>query len=364
MITMSRRMVLASSVALAACSAVGSPNAGPYTFECPPCGCKMDDVVFNAPGRCPDCGMILQPVIDAQLGFAPDELPVGAGIFGLSGSQSKRFIVHYFRPANFTNASPVLLVIPGAGRNSAEYRNAWLAAAVQKGMLIASLGYPEEDYDFAAYNMGGLVRNLSFNAPEVVQTSRNARTVSLDDADIIFELNPDSNSWLFNDFDTVFDQIVAASGSTQQNYDIFGHSAGGQILHRMAMFHQESKARRIVAANAGFYTLPLFNQTLPTGIKETVLNEARLSDAFAKRLIIMLGENDNGDAAGGTLLKTPRVNQQGPGRLQRGEHFFDLAAEVARRSNTMLNWDILRVPDVGHDFEAMSLAAAGVLYPE
>jgi len=362
MTSMSRRAVLGSSLALAACSAVGSSRAASKGFECPPCGCSMDDVVFEAPGRCPDCGMTLRPVVDQDLGPAPGELPVGAGSFHLLGSQSKPFTVHYFRPADLTADSRILLVVPGAGRNSADYRNTWIAAAVEQGILVAALGYPEDDFDFAAYNMGGLVRDLSFKKPKVAQVSQSARTVSLDDEDISFELNLDAGAWLFNDFDLAFDHIVAATGSNQQRYDIFGHSAGGQILHRMALFQARSKAQRIIAANAGFYTLPLFDQALPTGLSDTLIDEARLFCAFSKRLIVMVGENDNGDAAGGTLLKTPLVNQQGGGRLQRGRFFYETAKRIAESFGSEFNWSFVAVPGVGHDFEAMSPVAADLLF--
>ncbi|WP_337658637.1 hypothetical protein [Sphingorhabdus sp. Alg231-15] len=361
MTILSRRAVLGSGLALGACSVIGSDYTKAGTYECPPCGCSMDDVVFAAPGRCPDCDMVLRPASDPDLGTAPAELVEGAGHFTLTGSTGKLFTVHYFKPASFTAASPILLIIPGAGRNSAEYRNAWLEAAEGSGALIFSLGYPEETYDFAAYNMGGLVSDLAFSDPVIKQTSGQARTISLGDNDISFKLNPDRQTWLFNDFDLAFDHIVEATESHQGCYDIFGHSAGGQILHRMALFQQSTKANRIIAANAGFYTLPTFDQPLPTGLGGTIIEQADLSRAFDKKLIVMIGQNDNGDAVGGTLLKTPLVNRQGQGRFQRGQFFYSAAVEAAERLDVPLNWELVRVPRVGHEFEAMSSAAAELL---
>ena len=361
MTSLTRRSMLCSSLALCACSAVGPNRLEAGAFECPPCGCSMDDMVFEAPGRCPDCRMILRPVNDPHLGVAPSSLPDGAGHFELEGRQDKPFVVHYFKPPSFQTHSPIILIVPGASRNSAEYRNTWLEVATKMGALIAALGYPEAAYDFADYNMGGLVKGLSFGDPEIRQISQRARTISLDDADISFELNSDPQSWLFNDFDLAFDHIVAATHSVQKQYDIFGHSAGGQILHRMALFQTSTKARRIVAANSGFYTLPVFDQPLPTGLAGTIIERADLTLAFAKRLIVMVGEEDNGEAAGGTLLQTPLVNQQGVGRYQRGRFFYASATDAAERLDAPLNWDLMSVPHVGHDFEAMSFTAAGIL---
>ena len=321
----------------------------------------MDHVVFQVPGNCPDCGMVLRPINDPDFGHSPDALPVGTGHFSLVGAAGKSIAVHYYRPPDFTATSPIVLVIPGAGRGSAEYRNAWLDAATKSGALIAALGYPEDLFDFGAYNLGGLVTSIEFGDPKVEQISPRARTITLDDDDLSFALNTDPQSWLFNDFDLAFDHITRAVGSTKKGYDVFGHSAGGQILHRMALFQQHTKARRIIAANSGFYTLPTFEHSFPSGISGTTLEKTGLTQAFAKQLIILLGEDDNSEAAGGTLLKTPLVNKQGAGRLQRGTYFYTMAEEGARKMNSEFNWQIKTVPDVGHDFESMTIVAAKLL---
>lgn len=362
MIDQTRRAFIRSTAALAASSLYGCSTARKGTFECPPCGCAMDDVVFEAPGKCPDCGMVLRPRVDVDLGDKPELLPAGAGHFSLTGASGRPFIVHYFKPPSFNSNSPIVLVIPGAGRGSAEYRNVWLSAAMTSGALIAALGYPENLYDFGAYHLGGLVKDIEFTDPKVEQISQRARTITLEDANISLTLNNDARSWLFADFDLVFDHIVRAVGSTREGYDIFGHSAGGQILHRMALFQPHSKAQRIIAANSGFYTLPTFDQPMPSGLSGTVLEERGLSQAFAKQLIILLGEDDNSAMAGGTLLKTPLVNEQGEGRLQRGTYFYSLAERMALEDGAEFNWQLNIVPGVGHDFEGMAAAAAEILF--
>ena len=42
----------------------------------------------------------------------------------------------------------------------------------------------------------------------------------------------------------------------QKTYVLFGHSAGGQVAHRMALLFPENRASVIVAANPGWYTMP------------------------------------------------------------------------------------------------------------
>ncbi|WP_136442245.1 hypothetical protein [Pacificoceanicola onchidii] len=296
------------------------------------------------------------------LGESPETLPTGVGVFDMPDLGAAGLTVHYARPAGFSSTSPILLVLPGAGRNSGDYRDAWIEAACASGALVAALGYPEEQYDFAAYNMGGTIANLQFDEPGFARVSENATTITLEDADIRFDAVTQRADWIFDDFDRVFEHLVQATASEQDTYDVFGHSAGGQILHRFALFAPQSKARVIIAANAGFYTFPDFSQALPTGLQGTGLTEADLSRAFGARLVVMLGALDNDDAAGGTLLHTPHIDRlQGLGRLDRGQSFFEHARDEAARIETAFHWQIDVIDGVGHDYRAMSAAAAEYL---
>lgn len=349
-------------MAMTACSVQTRVNQTEDVFICPPCGCSYDDISFDEPGTCPDCGMVLTPKHETDLGFQPKKLEAHAGFFKLPGGlghEKDHIKIHYYLPQSFTANSRILLIIPGAGRNSADYRNAWLATARQKNFLTAALGYPEENYDMAAYNMGGVVRN--FEAENIDTTTPGV--IRARDSDIKFDINPRRQEWLFNDFDRIFEFLKVATGSLAKTYDIFGHSAGGQILHRLALFHPQSKARNIIAANAGWYTLPELSRTLPTGLKGSPITTGDLAASFASRLTILLGENDNSDSAGGTLLHTPMIDEQGLGRLARGKHFFSVGKIQAQKLGVPFNWSLKTVPDAGHEFEVMSRAAAKILFP-
>ena len=186
--------------------------------------------------------------------------------------------------------------------------------------------------------------------------------IQLDDSDIDLQPQTDKAGWLFSDFDRIFRHIAAITGSREDHYDIYGHSAGGQILHRMAIFYPRSRADRIIAANAGFYTLPEADRALPFGIADMDLSESDLEAAFSSRLTLLLGARDNHETAGGTFLRTPATDRQGAGRLQRGRTFLETAERRAAELETPLNWTLRTVPDVGHDHVAMSAAAARILY--
>ena len=297
-----------------------------------------------------------------ELGENPVTLPEGLGSFQLPDLGSAGLTVHYLRPPNFASSSPILLVIPGAGRNSDDYRDAWIDAACASGTLVAALGYSEDDYDFAAYNMGGTISNLHFDNPSFTRVSETATTVTLNDADIRFDVVTNRADWIFDDFDRVFEQLVEMTASAQETYDIFGHSAGGQILHRFAIFAPRSKARVIIAANSGFYTFPDLSQALPTGLQGSGLTETDLMHAFGAQLVLMLGALDNSDQSGGTLLHTPHIDQsQGLGRLDRGQRFYEHSRHEAERLGPTFQWQLQIIDGIGHDYRSMSAAAAEYL---
>ena len=312
--------------------------------------------------------MQLSPKTDPDLGHEPDALPTGAGSFTLPGRVGERIGVHYYRPKSVLPGSPILLVIPGAGRNGDDYRNAWLAAARKHNFLIASLTFPEEAFDFAKYNLGGVATTVEFKSASFEQVTPRAVSVRLKDEDWSIGLAPDRSDFIFGHIDAAFDFIKKATGSTRTTYDVFGHSAGGQLLHRMAIFTFDTRADRIVAANSGFYTLLDQDAYFPLGLaglfgsSEPVIESDWLEIVLARNLTILLGENDNSDAAGGTLLHTPLVDRQGLSRLERGKTFYEHAKRTSQEIDAPFKWTLQTVPDIGHDYIGMSAAAAEYLY--
>ena len=363
MTTLDRRSFILATGAAAVCTASCGAGTVGDTYRCPPCGCSSDGIVFDEPGICPDCGMVLEPANESDLGVEPNRLAPLAGVFKVRdthGRTDAAITVHYFLPDTFTPTSRILLVLPGSGRNSSEYRNLWLESARRTGTLVAALGYPEEQYDFAAYNLGGVARDLVYENMEVERHGRST-VVRMQDEDFQLRINKNPREWLFRDLDRVFALLKSLSGSTRESYAVFGHSAGAQILHRMALFYPESKADDIVAANAGFYTLPDLAEPFPTGLSGTGRTEDDVEKALAVKLTLLLGELDNNDDAGGTILHTPAVDKQGLGRLDRGRTFFSTGFREAQRLGTPFSWQIIEVPDVGHDSQSMVAAASRIL---
>jgi pimeloyl-ACP methyl ester carboxylesterase len=276
----------------------------------------------------------------------------GSGSFiiaGGTGREEKIISIFYYKPATFTPGSRVLIVVPGAGRNAWDYRDAWVDAAEKHGVLILSPSYSEEHYpDFWSYNLAGMITDVKVNQSA-------APTVT-------FNLNSNPDDWIFDDFDRIFREVKEHLELEASTYDLFGHSAGGQVIHRLALFHPDNMADRMLAANSGWYTVPTFHDEYPYGLANGTSTTEQIAKAFAAGLVIFLGELDDRNETRGDLVSTPEVNVQGISRIERGKYFYNTAMETAEELDLELNWKLEIVPGVGHDFRRMSEAAAEYLY--
>ena len=336
-------------------------------YVCPPCDLPCDKLVFSKAGICPHCQMQLIKKSEAEketeLKVNEVVINTGSGVFlieGGNGQAEKNIKIYYHKPENFTKHSKILLVMPGAGRNGDSYRDAWIEEAEKYSVLILSPMYSEEAYPFEGYHLGGLIKNTNLRA--AVEYVEHTNIAKLNETIFTFEVNTDKADWIFKDFDRIFDLVKEETGSIQTNYDLFGHSAGGQILHRLAIFHPMTKANRIIAANAGFYTLPNFEKELPFGLKNTLINKADLQLSFKKKLILLVGELDNETETGGTLLQSTSANEQGAHRLARGKYFYEFSKAKANDLEVSYNWTMQIIPNVGHNHRQMGNAAAKLLY--
>ncbi|MDX1579603.1 MAG: hypothetical protein R3266_14050, partial [Gemmatimonadota bacterium] len=348
-------------------------------------------------------GASAQELEDAQK-QAPITVAPGSGSFTLpGGTHPERTIkVHYHRPDDLAADAPVMMVIPGAGRNGDDYRDAWVEASGEHGVLVLSPSYPERHYpEYWSYNLAGMTDRVTLEVGFAVDTD--PAEWRLDDvleeldalADphelfghsgrghllhqlMLLELagmldgieirgtdaepNRDRATWIFDDFDRIFERVRAELELETDSYDLFGHSAGGQILHRLALFAPSEQHGRILAANAGWYTVPAREAAFPYGLAGTGLTDARLDEAFTAELVVFLGGEDDADETRGSLRRTPEANRQGAHRLARGTHFFQVARAVADSLGLAFAWERVVVPGVGHDYERMSEAAAEYLY--
>lgn len=331
-------------------------------------------------------------------------IETGSGSFpieGGEGREDRKITVHYHRPERFHRGSPVVIVVPGAGRNAGDYRDAWIEASEEHGVLVISPHYSERHYpEYWSYNLAGMAHSVTFDVRVEVETEPEKwilgevtqdlesksvmdlfghtfrghllyRLLLLERAGMLaevetdasgLEVSTDRSQWIFGDFDRIFERVREELDLDRDGYDMFGHSAGAQILQRLVLFDPDNRADRLLAANAGWYTVPTDDKEFPYGLEGTGVSEVQLEAAFRQELVLFLGEEDDETETRGELRRTPEADQQGPGRRERGRYFYRRATDVARELDVDLSWTIKVVPGVGHQYREMSEAAAEYLY--
>ena len=250
-------------------------------------------------------------------------------MYSYENSERKSIKVWTYKPENWINKSRVLFVMHGGGRNADDYLEAWKEIAEKNDILIIA---PEFENKFSKYTTNDYQEGNLFT----FFGSRNPK-----------------EEWAYQVIENIFDQVKKTNNITNDNYDIFGHSAGGQFVHRMIMLMPEARIKNAIAANAGFYTLPVEDLEYPYGIKNTPITDNSIKNSFKKQLIILLGENDN-DAKLGTFRETELAMQQGKHRLERGSNFYKTASDLAKEKRWDFNWEIDTIQNVGHNYREMS----------
>lgn len=291
------------------------------------------------------------------------ELNKGPGFFKINGSsnhKSDSITVFYHKPVNFSPSSKILIVVPGAGRNGDSYRDSWIETSEKYNVLIVSPSYPEKEYNYGDYHLGGVVKDLDIS--KGVSFKKGTNHVYIDENVIEFNVNENKENWIFNDFDRIFELVKKATKSNQRKYDMFGHSAGGQILHRFALLFPNSKADKILASNSGTYTLPDYNTNFPFGIKNVGVKKRNLKKSFKIKLVLFLGELDNDSETRGRMLRSETADKQGTNRLDRGKNFYKLNEKLWEILGVKSNWKLEIIPNVGHNQKKMAKAASDYLY--
>ncbi len=246
--------------------------------------------------------------------------------------------VWFFNPAQATDATPVVIVMHGVGRDGERYFNEWLPPARAHRFLLIVPEFSKEQFPgVEGYNLGNTVDSAGRARPR--------------------------EQWAFNAIEPIFDAVKARTGNRTPRYYLFGHSAGAQFVQRFVYFVPAARVERIVAANAGWYMLPDFATAFPYGLKNTPVTEADLRHALALPMTILLGTGDT-DPVLHALRHTPESDAQGPNRLARGQFFIARAQEAADKYRLPLGWRVSTAPDIDHDDGRMAPFAVAALFPK
>ncbi len=101
--------------------------------------------------------------------------------------------------------------------------------------------------------------------------------------------------WYFEAVEQLFDAFRTSASSVMGYYVLFGHSAGGQFIHRMILFLPDARFALSIAANSGWYTMPDAAQAFPYGLSGAPYSEDRVNRALTRPLVVFLGLEDSPD---------------------------------------------------------------------
>ena len=250
---------------------------------------------------------------------------------------NKPFNIYYYIPSTVNQTTaPILFIFPGTDRNADDYLETWITLADQNGVMVFAFEFSVNYYPMSTNYQTGFILDENGN---------------LNNEDV----------WTFSVIEPVFDFIKTNLVNNTNSYNMFGHSAGGQFVHRFVQFKPNSRVNYAVSANAGWYTVPDTSVDFPYGLKNAGISNEDLQNSYLKNLEIHLGQNDN-DPNDPALRKTPEANLQGLHRLSRGRYFINQSDSISQSLNFSSNWVKKELSNVGHEQQKMAVFAAQEMY--
>jgi poly(3-hydroxybutyrate) depolymerase len=249
------------------------------------------------------------------------------------GDMPRRVVAHIYKPAALPTKAPILVIMHGLNRDARGYLRTWEPLAEKYGAVLvapefAKAGWPKSRH----YAQGNLLGANRRSKPP--------------------------GAWSFIAMERAVKIAAHATGAKDDSFLLYGHSAGGQFVHRYIMVTGGRGVIKAVAANSGWYMWPDELRRYPFGVGGYRRN---LKQAFARRLTILAGERDNNPDAK-NLARSANAMAQGKTRLERARNFFAAARIAAGRNGATFNWRFATVPDAGHSNRKMSGAAARFLF--
>jgi len=277
--------------------------------------------------------ILIVSVMHAATAEAPTSL--GQASFDFTSPGNPPIKVFYKIPPRITKDTKMLIVMAGRQRNAEEYLMSWVEWADKNNYVVLSPLFDDTNWpEPLGYNFGNIA------------TGREASNTS----------NPRSK-WAFTVIEQLFDEGRKKFGVRADRYDLFGHSAGGQFVHRFMLYNPDNRVRTAIAGNPGFYTLPDTTAVFPYGVKNSPhpITEKQIRAWTDRELILMRGTADVERTE--NLRQSLEADAQGKNRFERAAYMFARVKEL----NPKAPWKLIDVPGVAHDQKGMALAAQKVL---
>jgi len=247
---------------------------------------------------------------------------------------TKPIPVYVILPTVYSTNSKMLFSMHGINRNAYDYANIWKSFGIANNYIIAAPEFSSADWSSSAYILGNMFTGTNGTG----------------------SLNPEWR-WTFYFVQLIHQELVEACGIKDSTYILWGHSAGAQFVHRMALFFPDSLVSTYISANAGWYTAPDTSVVYPWGVKHDLLSISSdyLFGFTNRNLIVMRGTADT--LRDSNLDVEPLSDAQGRNRFERAGYYY----AQARKINPNLTWLLIDVPDVSHEDNKMAIAAGNYL---
>lgn len=240
--------------------------------------------------------------------------------------------VHAYKPAGY-RGGPLLVSFHGLSRNVERYLSAAKPVAERHGMLLVVPLFDRARFPYWRYQGLGITRQ-----------SRRVTSGPI-------PVEP-QETWTSTLITGLIEEIRRLERNASFDYYLIGHSAGGQIVNRMAAFGAHA-ARQFVVANPSSFVAPTRTARFPYGfgaLPQAMSTDDALRRYLARPMTILAGTDDVLDD---NLDTRPAAMAQGATRYERAQHVFSTAQSLARAHGWAFNWRLVEVRDVGHDVGAM-----------
>ena len=242
--------------------------------------------------------------------------------------------IFYYLPKTIDDETKIFFVVHGNNRNADDYLKTWIRLTKDENIAIFAPQFKKTSF-------------INFNTLQMSTSNGKIRT--------------NTDLYLNNSIDILFEYIKSKFKLADNLYDIYGHSAGAQFVHRYLLLSDNPKVNKAVAANAGWYTF-LNGADFPYGVKNppVSLTDSNVKNFLSTKLYILIGTNDID--VNSSINKSVGAQKQGINRLQRAENFFKYTESIVKQNNLKFNWKYQAVPGAPHSNKVMSKAAVLILF--
>ena len=251
-----------------------------------------------------------------------------------TGANDAPIPLYVYRPSSWQETDPIFIAFSGFNRNAAGYIRRLAAPAEEYRMLVVCPDFTSEKYPGAAwYQEGHMI-----------------------DSDDVGGVIQEKESWTFSAVDRLTEFVRREMKSEGQIF-LFGHSAGGQFMHRYSLFAEHPTADAILCGNSGWFTMPDREIPFPYGLKGLPYTDAELARALRRNVVLFMGGDDISRKK--PFRDTPEADAQGLNRMERCNNYFHLAEAEAHRLSVSFAWQYAVIQGAAHQGGKMAEGAMG-----